>query len=113
MGVWWSEAAARNFDNNIEILDLRSLSPCDDEAIYAQVKKHGKILVLTEETLNNSFAEAIAGRIARECFEWLDAPVRSMGSANVPAVPLNMGLEKVMLPNAQKVTEALEALLAY
>lgn len=113
MGVWWSEAAAKNFDNNIEILDLRTLSPCDDEAIYEQVKKHGKILVLTEETLNNSFAEAIAGRIARECFEWLDAPVRSMGSANVPAVPLNMGLEKVMLPNAQKVTEALEALLAY
>lgn len=113
MGVWWSEAAAKNFDNNIEILDLRTLSPCDDEAIFEQVKKHGKILVLTEETLNNSFAEAIAGRIARECFEWLDAPVRSMGSANVPAVPLNMGLEKVMLPNAQKVTEVLTELLAY
>ncbi len=113
MGVWWAEAAAKTFDGNIEILDLRTLSPCDDEAIYNQVRKHNKILVLTEETLQNSFAEAIAGRIARECFEYLDAPVLALGSENLPAVPLNMGLEKVMLPNAEKVTQALKNLLAY
>ncbi|MBO6517767.1 MAG: tungsten formylmethanofuran dehydrogenase, partial [Bacteroidia bacterium] len=113
MGVYWAKAAAKNFNNQVEILDLRTLSPCDDEAIYDQVKKHGKALVLTEETLNNSFAEAIAGRISKNCFEHLDAPVQTMGSENTPAVPLNMGLEKVMLPNGDKVTETIRELLEY
>jgi 2-oxoisovalerate dehydrogenase E1 component len=113
MGVYWAKAAAKNFDNQIEILDLRTLSPCDDEAIYDQAKKHGKVLVLTEETLNNSFAEAISGRIATQCFEHLDAAVRTVGSVNTPAVPLNMGLEKEMLPNADKVTAALNELLEF
>jgi 2-oxoisovalerate dehydrogenase E1 component len=113
MGVYWAKAAAKNFNGQVEILDLRTLSPCDDEAIYAQARKHGKVLVLTEETLNNSFAEAISGRIATHCFEHLDAPVKTMGSVDTPAVPLNMGLEKVMLPNADKVTDVLSELLEF
>ncbi|MBS3915905.1 MAG: tungsten formylmethanofuran dehydrogenase [Bacteroidetes bacterium] len=111
MGVYWAMSAAKKFPGQIEILDLRSLNPCDDEAIYSQAKKHGKVLVLTEETLHNSFAEAIAGRISRECFQQLDAPVQTMGSANLPAIPLNMGLEAEMLPNAEKVVKILEELL--
>jgi 2-oxoisovalerate dehydrogenase E1 component len=113
MGVYWALAAARDFPGQVEILDLRTLSPCDDEAIYKQAKKHGKVLVLTEETLRNSFAEAIAGRISKECFSFLDAPVHTLGSANLPAVPLNMGLEKEMLPNAEKVSKAIKELLSY
>ncbi|MBI1305138.1 MAG: tungsten formylmethanofuran dehydrogenase [Bacteroidetes bacterium] len=113
MGVYWAKAAAKKFPGQIEILDLRTLSPCDDEAIYDQVKKHNKVLVLTEETLTNSFAEAIAGRIGRECFQWLDAPVQTLGSVDVPAVPLNMGQEKVMLPNGDKVADKLQWLLEY
>ena len=113
MGVYWAMAAAKKFSGNVEILDLRTLSPCDEEAIYDQAKKHGKVLVLTEETLKNSFAEAIAGRISRECFRHLDAPVQTLGSANMPAVPLNMGLEAEMLPNGDKVAEAIRYLLTY
>lgn len=113
MGVYWAKAAAKNLTGQVEILDLRTLSPCDDEAIYEQVRKHGKVLVLTEETLNNSFAEAIAGRIGKNCFEHLDAAVQTMGSVNTPAVPLNMGLEKEMLPNGDKVTAVLNELLSY
>lgn len=113
MGVYWATAAAQKFDNQVEIIDLRTLNPCDDEAIYASVKRHGKVLVLTEETLRNSFAEAIAGRIGKECFQHLDAPVQTFGSLNMPAVPLNMGLEKEMLPNADKVADVLEELLGY
>ncbi|HCS19535.1 MAG TPA: tungsten formylmethanofuran dehydrogenase [Bacteroidetes bacterium] len=113
MGVYWAMAAAKKFPGNVEILDLRTLSPCDEEAIYDQAKKHGKVLVLTEETLKNSFAEAIAGRISRECFRHLDAPVQTLGSANMPAVPLNMGLEAEMLPNGDKVAEAIRYLLTY
>jgi 2-oxoisovalerate dehydrogenase E1 component len=69
--------------------------------------------VLTEEQQNNSFAEALAGRISNNCFTSLDAPVEVMGALNLPAVPLNMGLEAMMLPNADKVKERLQHLLKY
>jgi len=113
MGVYWALAAAKQFPGSLEILDLRTLNPCDDEAIYECVKRHGKAIVLTEETLHNSFAEAIAGRIGRECFQWLDAPVQTIGALDVPAIPLNMGLEKVILPGADSVSRAVQELLDY
>lgn len=113
MGVYWAMAAAKQYKGQIEILDLRTLNPCDDEGIYESVKRHGKAIVLTEETLHNSFAEAIAGRISKNCFQNLDAPVQIMGSANIPAVPLNMGMEKEMLPNGEKVAAKIEELLNY
>jgi 2-oxoisovalerate dehydrogenase E1 component len=113
MGVWWATNAAKYFVNQIEIVDLRTLSPCDDEAIYNSVRKHGKVIVLTEETLNNSFAQAIAGRIQENCFQYLDAPVKCIGSLDLPAVPLNIDLEKEMLPNADKVSRAISDLLNY
>lgn len=113
MGVWWASNAAKQYPGQVEIVDLRTLSPCDDQAIYASVKKHGKVIVLTEETLNNSFAQAIAGRIQEHCFQQLDAPVKCVGSLDLPAVPLNVDLEKEMLPNADKVAEAIGNLLDY
>jgi len=113
MGVWWATQAAKQLDGQVEIVDLRTLSPCDDETIYARVQKHGKVIVLTEETLNNSFAQAIAGRIQEHCFTYLDAPVQCVGSADLPAVPMNVNLEKAMLPNADKVADAIRKLLAY
>ena len=111
MGVYWALAAAKKLDNRVEILDLRTLAPYDQEAVYDLTKKHGKILVLTEETITNSFAEALAGRISRDCFRYLDAPVQTLGSADIPAVPLNMGMEAVMLPNADKTYSVLLELL--
>jgi 2-oxoisovalerate dehydrogenase E1 component len=111
MGVYWAAAAAKNFSGQLEIIDLRTLFPLDEELVFETVKKHGKCLVLTEEQQNNSFAEALAGRISKECFKWLDAPVDVLGAADVPAVPLNMGLEAAMLPNAEKVSERIKNLL--
>jgi 2-oxoisovalerate dehydrogenase E1 component len=55
----------------------------------------------------------LAGRISKECFQYLDAPVEVLGALNLPAVPLNMGLEGAMLPNVEKVSERLELLLHY
>ena len=81
--------------------------------IFSSVKKHGKCLVLTEEQQNNSFAEALAGRISKECFTFLDAPVEVLGALNLPVVPMNIGLEKAMLPDAEKVTARLSNLLQY
>jgi 2-oxoisovalerate dehydrogenase E1 component len=113
MGIYWAKAAAKNFPGRLEIVDLRTLFPLDEELVFSTVKKHGKCLVLTEEQQNNSFAEALAGRISKACFQWLDAPVEVLGAMNLPAVPLNMGLEAAMLPNAAKVSERLNALLSY
>lgn len=113
MGVYWAKEASKRFDGQIEIMDLRTLNPIDWEAIVASVKKHGKVFVLTEEPLMNSFAESLAGRISKECFTSLDAPVWTLGAANLPAIPLNVELEKMMLPNASKVEKALGELLGY
>lgn len=113
MGVYWSLTAAKQFAGRVEIVDLRSLQPLDEETIMASVTKHGKCLIVTEEPLLNSFAESIAARIMQQCFTKLDAPVMTIGSKNLPAVPLNMGLEAEMLPNANKVADKLNELLNY
>lgn len=113
MGVYWAKAAAKNFSGCIEIIDLRTLFPLDEEMVFLTVKQHGKCLILTEEQQNNSFAEALAARISKECFKYLDAPVEVLGALNLPAVPLNAGLEKAMLPNAEKVSAVLKYLLEY
>lgn len=111
MGIYWAKAAAKNFIGRVEIVDLRTLFPLDEELVFTTVKKHGKCLVLTEEQQDNSFAEALAGRISKSCFRFLDAPVEVLGALNLPAVPMNIVLEKAMLPNADKVSERIGQLL--
>ena len=115
MGVYWAKAAVKllgvNYLNCVEIIDLRTLFPLDENLIFDRVKQHGKCLILTEEQQNNSFAEALAGRISKACFTYLDCAVEVMGALNLPAVPMNIGLEKAMLPNAEKVADRLASLL--
>lgn len=111
MGVHWARNAARELDGRVEVVDLRCLAPYDWDLVKERVLLHGKALVLTEETLTNSFAESLAGRIAKECFTGLDAPVHTYGAQELPAIPLNSTLEGLMLPNADKVREQLEQLL--
>jgi len=113
MGIYWSKAAAKSFPGQIEIVDLRTLYPLDEALIFESVKKHGRCLVLSEEQQNNSFAEALAGRISKECFKWLDAPVDVLGALNLPAVPLNTGLEKAMLPDPEKLALRIKQILSY
>jgi len=111
MGVYWAKAAAKQFNSTIEIVDLRTLFPLDEEFVYERVKVHGKCLVLSEEQQNNSFAEALAGRISKNCFQFLDGPVEVLGALNLPAVPMNMGLERAMLPDPEKVITVLNKLM--
>ncbi len=113
MGVHWALNAANRFRGNVEILDLRTLQPLDEEAVMQAVKKHNKVLLLTEETLSNSFIQTLGGRIANEAFEFLDAPVQMIGAKDVPAIPLNTRLEAAILPNADIVSERIEFLLHY
>ena len=81
--------------------------------LFDTVKKHGKCLIVTEEQQNNSFAEALAGRISHACFKYLDMPVEVLGALNLPAVPMNIILEKEMLPNADKVAKLVAGLLQH
>lgn len=111
MGVYWAKNAAKQFPGQVEIVDIRSIYPLDEELIYNTVRKHGKCIVLTEEQLRNSFCEALAGRIAQNCFSSLDAPVQTIGALDLPAVPMNMILEAAMLPSAEKVAARIAALL--
>lgn len=113
MGVYWAKAAAKHFPGQVEIVDLRTIYPLDEELVFETVRRHGKCLVLTEEQLRNSFAEALAGRIAQTCFRQLDAPVHTLGALDLPAVPMNIGLEAAMLPTTEKVSAKIRALLAY
>ena len=113
MGVYWSKAASKLMPGQVEILDLRTLNPLDWQAVKELVSRHGKVLVVTEEPLMNSFAESLAGRISEQCFQQLDAPVMTIGAKNLPAIPLNVDLEKEMLPNADKVAQKLQELISY
>ena len=113
MGVYWAKAAAKHFEGRVEIVDLRTLSPLDEETVLEAVKKCGRCMVLTEEAPQNSFAQALAGSIGEKVFEFLDAPVRTVGSVLTPAIPLNSTLESTLLPNSEKVKVELAALLNY
>ena len=115
MGVHWAYNASGELDmrNQIEIIDLRTLFPLDEETIMKSVRKTGKCLVVTEEPSNNSFARALAGKIQEECFKYLDAPIMTIGSENMPAIPLNSTLEQTMIPSTEKVKVKIEELLDY
>lgn len=120
MGVHWALNASAEIlkqvqddKQRIEIIDLRTLYPLDEETIFKSVKKAKKCLVVTEEPTNNSFARSLAGLIQENCFKYLDAPVMVIGSENMPAIPLNSTLEFTMIPNVDKVRAKMEELLNY
>jgi len=115
MGVHWAMNAASELgmQDQIEVIDLRTLFPLDEDTIMTSVKKTGKCLVVTEEPSNNSFARALSGKIQEECFKYLDAPVMTIGSENMPAIPLNATLEQTMIPSTEKIKVKIKTLLDY
>lgn len=112
-GVYWTLEAAKEFDGKVEIVDLRTLNPLDHELINAVSQKHGKVMLVTEESVEASFTLGLAGRIQRDNFKYLDAPVSIVGSVDTPAIPLNSILESELLTNAEKVKTALGELLNF
>ena len=112
-GVYWAKEASADFPGAIEIIDLRTLAPLDFQTVAASIKRTNRCLVLTEEPVANSFAQALSGRIAQECFEDLDAAPEVLGSVELPAIPLNENLEKEVLPDAEKVSAVVGTLLDY
>ncbi len=112
-GVYWSLEAEKQFEGKVEIIDLRTLNPVDFDTINEVTKKHGKVIVVTEESVEASFSLGLAGRIQRDNFKFLDAPVQIVGSVDTPAIPLNSTLEAALLTNAVKVKDSIEFILGY
>jgi len=112
-GVYWSLEAEKKFKGQVEIIDLRTLNPLDEDAMYAAARKHGKIMVVTEESVEAGFSLGLMARIQKTCFKSLDAPIEIVGSVDTPAIPLNSTLEFTLLPNGEKVATTIGKLLAY
>lgn len=112
LGVHWALEYAENHpEQSIEIVDLRSLLPWDQEAVEKSVKKTGRALVLHEDTLTSGFGAEIAAHIAEHCFKYLDAPVMRCGSLDT-AIPMNKALEDQFLAKA-RLEGTVGKLLAY
>ncbi len=97
---------------SVEVLDLRSLSPVDWDAIAASVRKTGKILVAYEDSLSWGYGAEIAARVADECFPWLDAPVKRVASTDT-FVAYAPDLEDFILPQVHDLAAALRELYAF
>jgi 2-oxoisovalerate dehydrogenase E1 component beta subunit len=104
--------AAEELDEDIEVLDLRTLCPLDGEAILASVRKTGKVLVAHEATRSCGVGAEVAALVSEEAFEDLDAPVRRLTAPDVP-IPFSPPLEQAVLPQVEDMKEACRELLAY
>lgn len=97
---------------SVEVIDLRSLVPLDKETLIASVKKTNRVLVVHEDKVHGGFGGEVASILMEEAFEWLDAPVRRVGSTFTP-VGFHRELEKAILPNTDKIYAAAKELLIY
>ena len=114
--VWKALEAADQLEKedglSVEVIDLRSLLPMDDEAIVRSVKKTNRVLVLHEDTVTGGIGGEITARINELAFEWLDAPVRRVAAHDVP-LPYAPALEDFVLPQSSDVVRAARWLAAY
>lgn len=110
-GVHWANELKERLSLDLEIIDLRTLLPLDTATIYSSVKKTGKVLVLHEDCLFGGMGGEIAALINEHCFEYLDAPVKRVGSLDTP-VPFSAILEEQFLP-VKRFEIAIQELLAY
>jgi 2-oxoisovalerate dehydrogenase E1 component beta subunit len=113
--VWTALEAAAELDKegiSLEVVDLRTLLPYDEDAVLASVRKCNKVILLHEDTRTGGMAGELAALIAEEAFEDLDGPVVRVASPDTP-VPFSPPLEEYFLPNAKKVAEAARKLAAF
>lgn len=98
--------------HSVELIDIRTMNPLDEETIYNSVRKTGKAVVIHEDTLTSGFGAEISSRISDVCFEHLDGPVKRIGAKDA-FIPYHPILEKEILPNREKILTALRELLSY
>ncbi len=97
---------------DLEVLDLRTIKPLDQEAILATARKTSRVIVLTEEQTTGSVAGEVAARISQDAFEWLDGPVHRLCCPDTP-VPYSPTLEEAYLPNVDKLVAKIRELASY
>jgi pyruvate/2-oxoglutarate/acetoin dehydrogenase E1 component len=114
--VWKALEAADELERedglSVEVLDLRTLLPLDDDAIVASVKKTNRVLVVHEDTRTGGIAGEITARINERAFEWLDAPIWRVTAADVP-LPYSPPLEDYVLPQTADIVRAARQLAQY
>jgi 2-oxoisovalerate dehydrogenase E1 component beta subunit len=104
--------AVDELGEDIEVIDLRTLCPLDEEALLASVRKTGKVLIAHEATRSCGVGAEVAALISEEAFEDLDAPIRRLTAPDVP-IPFSPPLEQAVLPQLEDMKEACRELLAY
>ncbi|MDB4887304.1 MAG: Transketolase central region, partial [Gemmatimonadetes bacterium] len=107
-----AEQLEREDGLSVEVIDLRSLAPLDDEAIIATVKKTNRVLIVHEDTRTGGIAGELTARISESCFEWLDAPILRVTAHDVP-LPYAPSLEDFVLPQTPDIVHAARRLAAY
>ena len=110
------EVAQKLFDEHnieVEVVEPRTLYPLDKETILDSAKKTGKVLVVSEANLTGSVSGEIAAIVAWEAFEWLDGPVMRLGAPDVPAAPFAKPMMDFIVPNGEKIEEAMLELARY
>ncbi|MCO4100951.1 alpha-ketoacid dehydrogenase subunit beta [Gemmatimonas sp.] len=113
--VWKSLEAAEQLAAegiSVEVLDLRTLAPMDEEAIFQTVKKTNRLLIVHEDTRTGGIAGEITARVSETCFEWLDAPILRVTAADIP-LPYAPPLEDYVLPQTADIVRAVRRLVAY
>ena len=114
--VWKSLEAAEQLESedglSVEVIDLRSIAPMDDDAIIATVKKTNRVLIVHEDTRTGGVAGEITARINELAFEWLDAPILRVTAADVP-LPYSPPLEDYVLPQTNDIVKAVRRLASY
>ncbi len=114
--VWKALEAAEQLERedglSVEVIDLRTLLPMDDEAIVATVKKTNRVMIVHEDTRTGGIAGEITARINETCFEWLDAPVLRVTAHDVP-LPYSPPLEDFVLPQVRDIVAVARHLARY
>jgi 2-oxoisovalerate dehydrogenase E1 component beta subunit len=114
--VWKALEAAEQMEKedgvSVEVIDLRSLLPMDDDAIVATVKKTNRVMIVHEDTRTGGVAGEITARINESAFEWLDAPILRVTAADVP-LPYSPPLEDYVLPQTSDILTVARRLAAY
>ena len=115
LSMWDSVFAAKRLENDgysVEVIDIRTLIPLDEETIYNSVRKTNKAIVIHEDTLTGGFGAEIAARISDYCFQYLDGPVKRIAAkdSHIPYSPI---LEAAILPNREEVYKGIKELLQF
>jgi 2-oxoisovalerate dehydrogenase E1 component beta subunit len=114
--VWQALEAAEELEQedgaSIEVLDLRTLLPMDDAAIFKSIRKTNRVLIAHEDTRTGGVAGEITARISEHAFEWLDAPIRRVTAHDTP-LPYSPTLEDFVLPHVNDIVDAARRILAY